>query len=269
MARRNLAGDDRRRHRSRQVRSPAHIGPGSPLTAQRIRQGADRHQRKAMGDPARSRRPLRDAGEVMAAGEGIETILSARQAIPHMAMAAALSAAHLAAILFPDALRRLYIVRDNDPAGDGAQDSPGRTGERGRDRGHRALAGAGGTSTRISNARHRRAPRHAGAARTAGRRPLSGSGGIVAGRDGGRPPIIMPARMRPSVGEAALGFERAIGRQPAGSAMAAADDFPAAVRSGPLSIARAKSPAFAILRCASALGASRRVGPSRPTASSP
>ena len=36
---------------------------------------------------------------------------------------AALSAAHLAAILFPDTLRRLYIVRDNDPAGDGARDS--------------------------------------------------------------------------------------------------------------------------------------------------
>ncbi len=36
---------------------------------------------------------------------------------------AALSAAHLAAILFPDALRRLYIVRDSDPAGDGARDT--------------------------------------------------------------------------------------------------------------------------------------------------
>ncbi len=35
-------------------------------------------------------------------------------------MAAALSAAHLAAMLFPDTLRRLYIARDNDPAGDGA-----------------------------------------------------------------------------------------------------------------------------------------------------
>jgi hypothetical protein len=40
-----------------------------------------------------------------------------------MAMAAALSAAHLAAILFPATLRRLYIVRDNDPAGDGARDA--------------------------------------------------------------------------------------------------------------------------------------------------
>ena len=56
----------------------------------------------------------------MAAGEGIETMLSLRCVIPSMAMVAALSAAHLAAILFPAALRRLYVVRDNDPAGDGA-----------------------------------------------------------------------------------------------------------------------------------------------------
>lgn len=40
-----------------------------------------------------------------------------------MAMAAALSAAHLAAIQFPETLHRLYIVRDNDPAGAGARDS--------------------------------------------------------------------------------------------------------------------------------------------------
>ncbi len=60
------------------------------------------------------------AGEVMAAGEGIETMLSLKCALPNMPMAAALSAANLAAILFPDTLRRLYIARDDDPAGDGA-----------------------------------------------------------------------------------------------------------------------------------------------------
>ena len=63
------------------------------------------------------------AQDVLAAGEGIETVLSARSGLPHMPMLAALSAAHLAAILFPPALRRLYIVRDHDPAGDGARDS--------------------------------------------------------------------------------------------------------------------------------------------------
>src|SRR5258707_8846656 len=60
------------------------------------------------------------ASEVMAAGEGIETMLSPRCAMPTMPMVAALSAAHLGAILFPAVLRRLYVVRDNDPAGDGA-----------------------------------------------------------------------------------------------------------------------------------------------------
>jgi hypothetical protein len=60
------------------------------------------------------------AQDVMAAGEGIETVLSLRCVVPMMPMVAALSAAHLSAILFPLRLRRLYIVRDNDAAGDGA-----------------------------------------------------------------------------------------------------------------------------------------------------
>ena len=79
--------------------------------------------RRAMGDLLGHAVRFGVAGDVMAAGEGIETILSLRCVLPDMAMAAALSAAHLAAILLPDTLRRLYIVRDNDPAGDGARDS--------------------------------------------------------------------------------------------------------------------------------------------------
>ena len=63
------------------------------------------------------------AHDVLAAGEGIETMLSLRCALPSMPMVAALSAAHLAAILFPAKVGRLYIVRDDDPAGDGARDS--------------------------------------------------------------------------------------------------------------------------------------------------
>ena len=58
------------------------------------------------------------AGDVLAAGEGIETMLSLRCALPAMPMAAALSASHLAALQFPPALRRLYIARDADAAGD-------------------------------------------------------------------------------------------------------------------------------------------------------
>lgn len=91
------------------------------------RDGADKAQidtpRRAMGDLLGHAVRFGVAGDVMAAGEGIETILSLRGVVPSMPMAAALSAAHLSAILFPDTLRRLYIVRDADPAGDGARDS--------------------------------------------------------------------------------------------------------------------------------------------------
>jgi hypothetical protein len=80
-------------------------------------------QRKAMGDLLSHAVRFGAPGDVMAAGEGIETVLSIRQGLPNMAMAAALSAAHLAAIAFPATLRRLYIVRDNDPAGDGVRDT--------------------------------------------------------------------------------------------------------------------------------------------------
>ncbi len=58
------------------------------------------------------------ADDVLAAGEGIETMLSLRLALPAMPMAAALSANHLAALLLPPTLRRLYIARDADAAGD-------------------------------------------------------------------------------------------------------------------------------------------------------
>lgn len=57
------------------------------------------------------------AQDVLAAGEGIETVLSLRQVLPGLPMVAALSAGHLAALRFPMPLRRLYVVCDNDPAG--------------------------------------------------------------------------------------------------------------------------------------------------------
>jgi hypothetical protein len=79
--------------------------------------------RRAMGDLLGHAVRFGVPHSVMAAGEGIETTLSLRCAMPDMAMAAALSAAHLAAILFPPMLLRLYVIRDNDPAGDGARDS--------------------------------------------------------------------------------------------------------------------------------------------------
>jgi hypothetical protein len=60
---------------------------------------------------------------LLVAGEGIETVLSLRCVLPAMPMAAALSAGHLAALLLPAGLRRLYIARDADAAGDRAMAS--------------------------------------------------------------------------------------------------------------------------------------------------
>jgi hypothetical protein len=67
--------------------------------------------------------------DVMAAGEGIETMLSLRCILPTLPMVAALSANHLAALLFPPTLRRLYVARDRDPAGDAAMASLDRRAE--------------------------------------------------------------------------------------------------------------------------------------------
>ena len=56
----------------------------------------------------------------MVAGEGIETVLSLREVVPTIPMIAATSSAHLAAIQFPPSLRRLFVARDRDKAGDDA-----------------------------------------------------------------------------------------------------------------------------------------------------
>ena len=76
--------------------------------------------RRAMGDLLGNAVRFGEAGPVMVAGEGIETMLSLRSILPFTPMMAALSAAHLAAIHFPSTLRRLYIARDADLAGAGA-----------------------------------------------------------------------------------------------------------------------------------------------------
>ena len=73
--------------------------------------------RRAMGHLLGNAVRFGVACDVMAAGEGIETMLSLRCILPDLPLAAALSATHLAAIRPPPTLRRLYVVRDNDPAG--------------------------------------------------------------------------------------------------------------------------------------------------------
>ncbi|SFJ92616.1 toprim domain-containing protein [Bradyrhizobium sp. Gha] len=77
--------------------------------------------RRAMGDLLGNAVRFGLVDDVLAAGEGIETMLSLRYALPALPMAAALSANHLAAMLLPSGLRRLYIARDEDAAGDAAQ----------------------------------------------------------------------------------------------------------------------------------------------------
>lgn len=78
------------------------------------------YPRRAMGNLLGNGVRFGRSGPVMVAGEGIETMLSVRQVMPLIPAIAGLSAAHLAAILFPAGLRRLYVARDDDPAGAGA-----------------------------------------------------------------------------------------------------------------------------------------------------
>lgn len=75
-------------------------------------------QRKAMGDLNGHGVRFGIGTGVQAAGEGIETMLSVRSALPDLPAVAALSAAHLGALLMPDTLRRLYVARDNGAAGE-------------------------------------------------------------------------------------------------------------------------------------------------------
>jgi Toprim domain len=78
--------------------------------------------RRAMGDLlGNAVRFGRADDDVLVAGEGIETMLSLRCALPTLSMAAALSANHLSAMLLLSGLRRLYIARDADAAGDMVQ----------------------------------------------------------------------------------------------------------------------------------------------------
>ncbi|QKC86961.1 toprim domain-containing protein [Mesorhizobium sp. NZP2077] len=74
--------------------------------------------RRAMGELLGHAVRFGAADKVLAVGEGIETMLSLRCAQPAMPAAAALSANHLAGLLLPATLHRLYIARDADAAGD-------------------------------------------------------------------------------------------------------------------------------------------------------
>lgn len=76
------------------------------------------------------------SGDVLLAGEGIETVLSLRELLPGMPMVAAGSANHLGALSLPTRLRRLYVARDEGRDGVRAAE---RLRERARGRGVRVV----------------------------------------------------------------------------------------------------------------------------------
>lgn len=73
--------------------------------------------RRAMGQLLGHGVRFGTADDVLAAGEGVETMLSLRTALPTLPAVAALSAAHLAALELQPTLKRLYIAREQDDAG--------------------------------------------------------------------------------------------------------------------------------------------------------
>ena len=91
-----------------------------------LRTWLDRHRsakapladpRRAMGHLLGNAVRFAEASAILAAGEGIETMLALKSVLPRLPMAAGLSANHLAALELPPSVRRLYVARDNDAAG--------------------------------------------------------------------------------------------------------------------------------------------------------
>ena len=73
--------------------------------------------RRAMGHLLGNAVRFGKASAILAAGEGVETMLALKSVLPRLPMAAGLSANHLAALELSPALHRLYVARDNDAAG--------------------------------------------------------------------------------------------------------------------------------------------------------
>lgn len=81
--------------------------------------------RKAMGNLLGNGVRIGEASTVLAAGEGLETMLSLHRVLPDLPVVSALSANHLAALRLPETLQRLYIAADVDAAGTAAADDLG------------------------------------------------------------------------------------------------------------------------------------------------
>lgn len=70
-----------------------------------------------LGNAVRFRFPVQGPVPVMAAGEGLESMLSLSHVMPGMPVASALTANHLAAFRPPTGCLRLYVAADADAAG--------------------------------------------------------------------------------------------------------------------------------------------------------
>ncbi|ARE40948.1 hypothetical protein RGUI_2807 [Rhodovulum sp. P5] len=79
--------------------------------------------RKAMGNLLGHAVSVGSPTDILAVGEGLETMLSLRLALAGLPIAAALSGNHLAAFDPPADLRRLYVAIDSDEAGQAAFDA--------------------------------------------------------------------------------------------------------------------------------------------------
>jgi hypothetical protein len=90
---------------------PHHVGEKAPVSSPRRAMG------DLLGSGVRFGMRTDTPPSILAAGEGLETIMSLRMVVPGMPMIAGLSANHLAALLLPPSLGRLYIAVDADRAG--------------------------------------------------------------------------------------------------------------------------------------------------------
>ena len=120
---RDMASHDRRRHRSLRIRHrrASHLARSGRLQRGDARQGADRHAETGNGRPARSRRALRRC-----AARSWRRAKASRRCSRFAAFCPPCrwprrSRRRISPpSCFRTTLRRLYIARDNDPAGDGA-----------------------------------------------------------------------------------------------------------------------------------------------------
>lgn len=79
-------------------------------------------QRLAMGELNGHAVRFGETSDALVVGEGLETTLSVKLALPGLPVAAALTANHLRAFELSPRLKRLYIAADNDPPGLAARD---------------------------------------------------------------------------------------------------------------------------------------------------